>query len=184
MHDLHSGISRYFFPRPSPTRRLCVKKWMNGNFSAQKYFRVFIEWRTKSISTHAPPIYCSRYWCWAIFPRIPNVMRAVDLIRWKNFVSKTVSREKVIFHFSRFFLLVLRPPETEHLTNCDRIQWQLTQFVNQFPLHALNIRSWCGWEKCSTRTRTPRQIKVSNCCAGRSHQYFINLASLHGAKVS
>ena len=74
------------------------------------------------------------------------VIRDVDLIRWKKILRK-------LFHGkSRPLFSVLRKSnfsshkmfysatENEHLTNWDRIQWQLTQFVNQFPLHALNIR--------------------------------------------
>lgn len=124
-------------------RRLCVKKWMNENSRLKNIFESFIEWEKINFLS---PSDLAQYWWWAIF----FVRRDVDLIRWKQ--QKKISRTfprifafflgKVIFHRAKFFLFRVAATETEHLTNCDRIQWQLTQFVNQFPLHALNIL--CG----------------------------------------
>lgn len=68
--------------------------------------------------------------------------------------------------------------ENEHLTNWDRIQWQLTQFVNQFPLHALNINSLLLWLNEASRhvwDVVGWNGGQNNCCFSPSHQYFISL---------
>lgn len=57
----------------------------------------------------------------------------------KNFHQNLFSAESNFSSLKMFYSAT----ENEHLTNWDRIQWQLTQFVNQFPLHALNIRCCC-----------------------------------------
>lgn len=162
-------------------RRLCVKKWMNENFGLK-----ICEFYWMGKINFLPPTPW-RYWCSAIFYPWLSTSRDVDLIRWKkywNFHSFFMFFGKVIFHSCENFYAA---SESEHLTNCDRIQWQLTQFVNQFPLHALNIPSCHRVGKAESHETTdggkmsltfaPRWNKShNNCCFCWAHQYFINFA--------
>lgn len=108
------------------------------------------------------------------FPLSTLLIRDVDLIRWKNiekFPRNLFYAESNFSSLKMFYSAT----ENEHLTNWDRIQWQLTQFVNQFPLHALNIRCCCDSTSFMTRPERGRtEWRSDNCCFSRSHQYFIS----------
>lgn len=119
-------------------RWLCVKK-TEWKIFGWKICSSFIEWEKINFLPHnAILMLCNFY-------PFSDTLDS-DLIRWKKcwkFSRKTSTpillSRKVIFHRALFFSVWRAKMNTEHLTNCDRIQWQLTQFVNQFPLHALNI---------------------------------------------
>ena len=140
LHHLHKINFWYFFSVVMREKKTKRKEWMK--ISAENFVFYWMGKNQFPLSTHtfrSILMLCN-------FLLFAFVIRDVDLIRWKKILRKLFhGKSRPLFSVlrkSNFSLhkMFYSATENEHLTNWDRIQWQLTQFVNQFPLHALNIR--------------------------------------------